>query len=131
MPYEYPKFEYRRSPDQDTADPVRHPVVIIGAGPVGLDLTIDPAFKQVSVVLLEALDTISIGSRAICFAKRTLEVCERIGLGGRLLEKGATWKKAKCFSVKTRYMSLTCFRKTVINFRRLLTSSSITLNFTQ
>ena len=80
MPYEYPKFEYRRSPDQDTADPVRHPVVIIGAGPVGLDLTIDPAFKQVSVVLLEALDTISVGSRAICFAKRTLEVCERIGL---------------------------------------------------
>ena len=52
MPYEYPKFEYRRSPDQDTADPVRHPVVITGAGPVGLALAIDLALKQVPVVLL-------------------------------------------------------------------------------
>ena len=97
MPYEYPKFEYRRSPDQDSADPVRHPVVITGAGPVGLALAIDLALKQVPVVLLEALDTISVGSRAICFAKRTLEVCERLGLGGRLLEKGVTWKKGKVF----------------------------------
>jgi 3-(3-hydroxy-phenyl)propionate hydroxylase len=97
MPYEYPKFEYRRSPDQDTVDPVRYPVVISGAGPVGLALAVDLALKQVPVVLLEAQDTISVGSRAICFAKRTLEVCERLGLGRRLLEKGVTWKKGKVF----------------------------------
>ena len=97
MPYEYPKFEYRRSPDQDTVDPVRYPVVISGAGPVGLALAVDLALKQVPVVLLEAQDTISVSSRAIGFAKRTLEVCERLGLGRRLLEKGVTWKKGKVF----------------------------------
>ena len=97
MPYEYPKFEYRRNADQDAKVPVRHPVVIAGAGPVGLALAVDLALKQVPVILLEAQDTISVGSRAICFAKRTLEVCERLGLGRRLLEKGVTWKKGVVF----------------------------------
>ncbi len=97
MSYEYPEFEYQRSPDQDAASPVRHPVVIAGVGPVGLTLAIDLALKQVPVVLLEALNTISDGSRAICFAKRTLEVCERLGMGRRLLDKGVTWKTGKVF----------------------------------
>jgi len=97
MPYEYPQYEYRRSPDQDSASPARHPVVIAGAGPVGLALAIDLALKRVPVVLLEVLDTISDGSRAICFAKRTLEVCERLGIGRRLLDKGVTWKTGKVF----------------------------------
>jgi len=29
-------YGYRRSPDQDAAKPVRRPVVVVGAGPVGL-----------------------------------------------------------------------------------------------
>ena len=97
MPDEYPKFEYGRSPYQDTEDAVRYPLVISGAGPVGQALAVDLALKQVPVVLLEAQDTISVGSRSICFAKRTLEVCERLGLGRRLLDKGVTWKKGKVF----------------------------------
>ena len=35
-------FGYVRSPDQDRATPAQHPVVVIGAGPVGLSLAIDP-----------------------------------------------------------------------------------------
>ena len=83
MPDNNPIFEFQHSPDQDSASPVRHPVVIAGAGPVGLTLAIDLALKQVPVVLLEALNTISDGSRAICFAKRTLEIFERLGMGRR------------------------------------------------
>ena len=97
MPDNNPIFEFQHSPDQDSASPVRHPVVIAGAGPVGLTLAIDLALKQVPVVLLEALNTISDGSRAICFAKRTLEICERLGMGRRLLDKGVTWKTGKVF----------------------------------
>ncbi len=37
------RFAYRRHPDQDAATPARHPVVIVGAGPVGLALAIDLA----------------------------------------------------------------------------------------
>ena len=34
-------FAYRRSPDQDAPEPVRHPVAVVGAGPVALSLAID------------------------------------------------------------------------------------------
>ena len=34
-------FAWSRSPDQDAAVPARHPVVVVGAGPVGLSLAID------------------------------------------------------------------------------------------
>ncbi|MEZ5799965.1 MAG: hypothetical protein R3D29_05205 [Nitratireductor sp.] len=33
-------------PDQDAADPVRHPVIIVGAGPVGLAAAIDLAQRD-------------------------------------------------------------------------------------
>ena len=38
--FETPLYSYRRSSDQDAARPARHPVVIVGAGPVGLTLAI-------------------------------------------------------------------------------------------
>ena len=41
--YQSLRFDYRRHADQDAASPVRHPVVVVGAGPVGLALAIDLA----------------------------------------------------------------------------------------
>ncbi len=89
-------FGYRRSPDQDARDPHR-PVVIVGAGPVGLTLALDLARKGVASVLLDDADRIGEGSRAICFAKRTLEIFGRLGLADRMIEKGVTWSKGKVF----------------------------------
>ncbi len=88
-------FAYRRSPDQDTATPVHHPVVVIGAGPVGLTLALDLARRGVGVVLLDDSDRIGEGSRAICFSKRTLEIFDRLGLAGPMVEKGVTWQTGK------------------------------------
>jgi 3-(3-hydroxy-phenyl)propionate hydroxylase len=90
-------FEYRRSPDQDAATPAQHPVVVVGAGPVGLALAIDLAAQEVPVVLLDNDDRLSTGSRAICFAKRTLEVFDRLGCGDRMVEKGVSWSVGKVF----------------------------------
>ena len=39
-------FGYVRSPDQDRATPAQHPIVVIGAGPVGLSLAIDLATPE-------------------------------------------------------------------------------------
>ena len=39
----------------------------------------------------------SIGSRAICWAKRTLEIFDRLGVGERMVEKGVTWKVGRLF----------------------------------
>lgn len=91
------QFAYRRSPDQDARSPARHPVVIVGAGPVGLTLALDLARRGVRVVLLDDADRIGEGSRAICFAKRTLEIFDRLGLAEAMVAKGVTWQKGKVF----------------------------------
>ena len=93
------QFGYRRHSDQDraAADAARHPVVVVGAGPVGLTLAIDLAQRGHRVVLLDDADRIGDGSRAICFSKRSLEVWDRLGVGERMVEKGVVWKVGKIF----------------------------------
>lgn len=90
-------YSYRRSLDQDATVPVCHPVVVVGAGPVGLTAAIDLALRGVPVVLLDDSDRIGEGSRGICYAKRTLEILDRLGVGEGLVEQGVTWKLGKVF----------------------------------
>lgn len=91
------EFAYRRSPDQDDPAPVQHPVVVVGAGPVGLSLAIDLAQRGQRVVVLDNDCRLSTGSRAICFAKRTLEIWDRLGVGQRMVDKGVSWNVGKVF----------------------------------
>ena len=90
-------FAYRRSPDQDAATPACHPVVVVGAGPVGLSLAIDLAQRGQRVLLLDNDHRLSTGSRAICFAKRTLEIWDRLGVGDAMCAKGVEWNVGKVF----------------------------------
>jgi len=77
---------------------VRHAVVVVGAGPIGLSLAIDLAQRGIRVVLLDNDHTLSAGSRAICFAKRTLEIFDRLGCGERMVDKGVSWNIGKVFN---------------------------------
>ena len=95
--YQSLRFDYKRHADQDAPTPARHPVVVVGAGPVGLTLAIDLALREIPVVLLDNDNTLSSGSRAICFAKRTLEVFDRLGCGDRMVGKGVSWHVGKVF----------------------------------
>ncbi len=95
--FERALYPYRRSADQDAAAPVRHPVIVVGAGPVGLAAAIDLAQRDVPVVVLDDNDKVSSGSRAICFAKRTLEILDRLGCGDTAFETGVTWNLGKVF----------------------------------
>ncbi len=90
-------FPYRHHPDQDAAASARHPVVVVGAGPIGLALAIDLAQQHVPVVVLDNDDRLSSGSRAICFAKRTLKIFDRLGCGQRMVDKGVSWNLGKAF----------------------------------
>ncbi len=95
--YQRLTLPYRRPADLDAKMPPRHPVVIAGAGPVGLVAAIDLAQHGTPVVLLDDDDRLSTGSRAICFAKRTLEIADRLGVGDRMVAKGVTWNTGKVF----------------------------------
>ena len=95
--YQTLTFDYTRHPDQSAVPPVRRPMVVVGAGPVGLALAIDLAQRGVAVVLLDNDNTLSTGSRAICFAKRTLDIFDRLGCGERMVAKGVSWNVGKVF----------------------------------
>ena len=95
--FEIPLYPYTRSPDQDAAAPVRRKVIVVGAGPVGLAAAIDLAQQGVGVVVLDDNDKVSFGSRAICFAKRPLEILDRLGCGEPMVQKGVQWNVGKVF----------------------------------
>jgi 3-(3-hydroxy-phenyl)propionate hydroxylase len=89
-------FEYRHYPLRlprlvDGADPVRHPVAIVGAGPIGLVLALDLARHGVRSVLIEADDTVTYGSRAACISRRSLEILDRVGAAAGTLEEALPW----------------------------------------
>jgi 3-(3-hydroxy-phenyl)propionate hydroxylase len=96
MPHVSPTYAHTRPADLDRGT-AHHPVVIAGGGLVGLTMALALARHGVRSVLLDEDDTVSTGSRAICFSKRTLEIFDRLGLGARLLEKGVTWHVGKVF----------------------------------
>ncbi len=90
-------YPYEKSPDQDLDQPVRHPVVVAGGGPIGMAFALDLALKGTRVLVLDDHEGIGMGSRAICFAKRPLEILDRLGCAQPMVEKGVVWNLGKVF----------------------------------
>lgn len=92
-----PTYAYRTPPEFRDGPRRTYPVVVVGAGPVGLTIAIDLAKRGVPVTLLDADDTVSDGSRAICWSKRTLEIWQRLGVAAPMMAKGITWNRGRVF----------------------------------
>lgn len=92
-----PVYEYIPPPELDAPEPVHHPLVVVGAGPVGMAAGMDAAFQGIPCLILDDNNTVSVGSRAVCYAKRALEILDRLGCGQRMVEKGITWNVGKVF----------------------------------
>ncbi|MGN6234367.1 MAG: FAD-dependent oxidoreductase [Trinickia sp.] len=96
--YQRLRFDYRPAAEQAAGAAMRvHPVVVVGAGPVGLATAIDLAQRGIDVVLVDDDDSLSSGSRAICFSKRSLDIFDRLGCGEAMVEKGVRWHVGKVF----------------------------------
>ncbi len=95
--YVYPTFPYRAPHDLMANAPQRHPLVIIGAGPVGLAAAIDARLQGLEVIVFDEDDSVSFGSRAVCYAKRSLEILDRLGVGDGVVNKGVSWNVGRTF----------------------------------
>ena len=96
-PLAFRLYPYVKSPDQTAVTPIRHKVVVAGGGPVGLAIALDLGLRGVPVLVCDDQEGVGLGSRAICFAKRTLEICDRLGAGVSMLAKGVQWNIGKVF----------------------------------
>jgi len=96
-PLAFQLYPYQHSPDEDAASPVRHKVIVVGGGPIGLATALDLGRQGVPVLVLDDHEGAGLGSRALCFAKRTLEICDRMGAAGPMLDKGVRWNLGKVF----------------------------------
>lgn len=90
-------YPYEKVADQTAESPVRHPVVIVGGGPIGMALALDLGTRGIPCVVLDDHDGVGMGSRAICFAKRTLEICDRLGCGDPMVDKGVVWNVGRVY----------------------------------
>ncbi|MFL9868165.1 FAD-dependent oxidoreductase [Paraburkholderia fungorum] len=98
--YQTLSFDYQPCREQSGpsgADQAPYPVIVVGAGPVGLATAIDIAQQGVPVVLVDDDCSLSTGSRAICFSKRSLDIFDRLGCGQRMVDKGISWNVGKVF----------------------------------
>lgn len=99
--YELPHWPFEAPPDLGAGEPIRYPVVIAGAGLAGLTLACDLALRGVRAVLLDEDDTVGVrgaSSRGICYAQKSLEIFERLGIYERIRAKGITWSVGRTFS---------------------------------
>ena len=67
-------YDYIKPAAIDSGEIAHVPVVIVGGGPIGLASAIDLAGHGIQSLILERSNTVSDGSRAICWAKRTLDI---------------------------------------------------------
>ncbi|MDR1968135.1 MAG: FAD-dependent monooxygenase [Burkholderiaceae bacterium] len=89
--YDYKIYPYHRPPELD-AEKQKHPVVLVGAGPIGLVAALELASFGVRSVLLESERQVSLGSRAICFTRRSMEILQQAGVDKPLTAAGLPWR---------------------------------------
>ena len=97
LTYKNPVYDYVKSVDQEATAPVHHPLIIVGAGPVGMAGAIDAAMRGIDTLVLDDDNTVSLGSRAVCYSKRALEIMDRLKCADPMIEKGVTWNLGKVF----------------------------------
>lgn len=98
--YRLPVYEFTPPPELGGGRAALYPVVIVGAGLAGLTLAAELGRRGTPVVVLEqgaSLGVIGIASRGIAYAKRTLEIFDRIGVAEQIRAQGQVWNEGTIY----------------------------------
>lgn len=78
--FQWEKYPFRTPPELSgqSLDPA--PVVVVGAGPVGLAMALGLAQQGIQVVVLECRDQLSDSSRTLAVSRRSMQILDRLGV---------------------------------------------------
>ena len=96
-PFVYPRFAATMPALREGRDIQQHRVAIAGGGPVGLAAALGLARHGVPSVVIEADDSVCMGSRAACVSRRSLQIVERLGALPDYMAKGLPWTDGRSF----------------------------------
>jgi 3-(3-hydroxy-phenyl)propionate hydroxylase len=94
--FDYPVFETRRASELDGNCP-QHPVVIVGAGPIGMTAALTLARYGVRSVVVDQKDTFNDGSRATCIARPSMQIIDSIGAVQPFVDKALGWQFGRSY----------------------------------
>jgi len=97
MPYIPARYDAVIPDSVTTGVTDRVSVLIVGAGPIGLALALEMGQMGHDVILINRETRLTDGSRALCYAKRPLEILDRLGIAGRMVKKGVSWNIGRVF----------------------------------
>jgi len=89
-------YHYEVHPEHRPSQPSA-PVVVAGAGPIGLATALDVARFGVPCVVLAEERQVTHGSRAGVLTRRSVEILQQLGVVEPFLEKGLPWHQGRSF----------------------------------
>ncbi|WP_370342275.1 FAD-dependent monooxygenase [Pararhodobacter marinus] len=92
--FTYPQFD---APGPDAPRGMEVPVAIVGAGPVGMVAALELARHGQRSLLIDAKSSFNDGSRAICIARASYHILDRIGALDPFLSKSLPWTTGRSF----------------------------------
>ena len=97
MPYVPPKYAALIPEAVQGAKIEQAPILVVGAGPIGLAFALEMGLMGHQVIIINREPQITDGSRAICYAKRPLEILDRLGIAEKMVSKGVSWNIGRVF----------------------------------
>ena len=123
-PLAFRLYPYERASDQDADAPVRHPVVVMGGGPIGVATALDLGLQGIPVVVLDDHEGIGQGPARSVLPSAALKSPTAMAPLMRCWTKVLSGTWARCFGMTARCSNSTSCPKRATSSRPLSTCNS-------